>query len=356
MYERAYDMTTRGAGMRLTRRQVVGGVAGAGAAAMLPGASAFAQKGRTLNVIIQGFSLAIHMPQVIALQEGLPELGYSPAKMDRIESMQVITQSIVAGSAEAGDADVVSAMRASEVGANIRLIGMVYNSTSQVFVVNADKIKSYADFKDSNNAIALNSRGDFIYVLLAGVLAKHDLDIEDTTIIDMGGSGSRMRALLAGRVAAVPVHFDQAAEVVKQGNFKVLIEPWQEYKTWLSEPWLVPGAWADDKDNHRIAIDLNKAMIKSFRRANADYDYFAAGFRKYATVPDAAKVADEKLKPIWQKLSVDIRAWPNDGGFRREYFKELLPVYRKAAAIKGEPDLNRVVETRFVEQALQELG
>ena len=42
--------------------------------------------------------------------------------------------------------------------------------------------------------------------------------------------------------------------------------------------------------------------------------------------------------------------------FKREYFKELLPVYRKAGAIKGEPDLNSVIETRFVEQALQELG
>jgi hypothetical protein len=59
---------------------------------------------------------------------------------------------------------------------------------------------------------------------------------------------------------------------------------------------------------------------------------------------------------MWQKLSTEIRAWPNDGGFRREYFKELLPVYREARALKADPDLNRVVETRFVEQALQELG
>ena len=343
--------------MRTTRRQFLGTAAGAGAAAILPcGSHAVAQQGRALNIIIQGFSLAIHIPQVIALREGLPALGYAAPKVDRLESMQAITQSIVAGSAEVGDADVVSAMRASEVGANVRMIGMVYNSTSQVFVVNADKIKSYADFKNGSNAIALNSRGDFIYVLLSGVLSKHDIDIEDTTIVEMGGSGSRMRALLAGRVAAVPVHFDQAAEVVKQGNFKVLIEPWQEYKTWLSEPWLVPGAWADNKDNLRAAVDLNKAMIKSFRMANADYGYWANGFRKYATVPDAAKASDETLKPIWQKLSTAIKAWPNDGGFKREYFKDLLPVYRKAGAIRGAPDLNRVVETRFVEQALQELG
>src|SRR6476646_9015373 len=115
--------------MNLTRRQFALSASSLGAAALLPN-RAFAQKGRALNVIIQGFSLAIHMPQVIALHEGLPELGYAPARMDRIESMQVITQSIVAGSAEAGEADVVSAMRASEVGARVKMIGMVYNSTS----------------------------------------------------------------------------------------------------------------------------------------------------------------------------------------------------------------------------------
>ena len=70
----------------------------------------------------------------------------------------------------------------------------------------------------------------------------------------------------------------------------------------------------------------------------------------------AAKATDQTLKPIWQKLSVDIRAWPNDGGFKREYFKELLPVYRKAGAVKAEPDLNLAVEPRFVQQALDELG
>jgi len=89
-----------------------------------------AQQGRTLNFIIQGFSLAIHVPQVIAVcVKACRRSAMRQPKIDRIESMQVITQSIVAGSAEAGDADVVSAMRASEVGANVKMIGIVYNST-----------------------------------------------------------------------------------------------------------------------------------------------------------------------------------------------------------------------------------
>jgi NitT/TauT family transport system substrate-binding protein len=330
--------------------------AGAGAGFAIPYVPrAAAQAGRSLHLEIQGFSLAIHMPESIAINDELPKLGYGVAKVDRVESMQVITQSIVANSAEAADADVVSSLRATEAGADIRLIGLVYNSTSQVFVVNADKIKSYADFKDPNNAIALNSRGDFIYVMLSGVLGQNNIDINDTTIVEIGGSGSRMRALLGGRVAAVPVHFDQAAEIVKQGNFKVMIEPWKTYKAWYSEAWLVPGKWLDNKDNQRAAVDLNKAMITAFRGCNADYNYFAAGFRKYATVKDAAKISDEQLKPIWQKLSREIKAWPDDGGWSRENFKGLLPVYRKAAAVKADPDLNKVVETRFVEQALKEL-
>ena len=40
---------------------------------------------------------------------------------------------------------------------NASSVKLVYNSTSQVLVVNADKIKSYEDFKNPENAIALNS-------------------------------------------------------------------------------------------------------------------------------------------------------------------------------------------------------
>jgi NitT/TauT family transport system substrate-binding protein len=152
------------------------------------------------------------------------------------------------------------------------------------------------------------------------------------------------------------VHFDQAAEITKQGNYKILVEPWKVYDRWISEAWLVNRAWLDGKENQRTLVDLNKAMIKSFRRANAEYAYFAQGYRKYATVPNAAEVTDEVLKPIWQKLSTEIKAWPNDGGFKREYFKELLPVYRKAGAVKAEPDLGLAVEPRYVQQALDELG
>src|SRR3979411_1155472 len=101
--------------MTTSRRQVLKIAAGVGLAApRIP--RAFAPKGRSLPPETQGVSVAIHIPEVIAIREELPKLGYDAPKVDRIESMQVLTQSIVAGSAEAGDRDRVSAIRARQGG------------------------------------------------------------------------------------------------------------------------------------------------------------------------------------------------------------------------------------------------
>jgi NitT/TauT family transport system substrate-binding protein len=314
-----------------------------------------AQKNRALKAQILGFTLSIHVPAIMALNEGMQALGYSASDMKRIESMQVLTQSIVAGSAEVGESDVVSALRAGSVGADVKMVGMVYN-TSQVLVVNADKIKSYADFKNKDNAIALNSTGDFIYVMLSGIFERNGINIEDATVVDVGGSGSRMRALLGGRVAAVPVHFDQAADILKQGNYKVMVEPWKIYNPWLSEAWLVQGSWLKNADNVRAITDLLKATVTSFRKTNQSLSYFAEGYRKYATVKDAKTATEEQLRPVWEALSKQIKAWPDDGGFRLKYFEELLPVYVKAGTVKRGTNIAKTIDTQYMEKALKELG
>ena len=341
----------------ISRRRALQALAvGLGSTTLFSPSGAFAQAKRSLHLQTVGFTLGIHVPQYLAIRELLLQAGYAEPKVDRIESMQVIAQSIVAGSAEIGDTDVIASLRATEADANVSIVGLVYNSTSQVLLANADKIKSFADFKKPENSIALNSTGDFIYALVSGILSRHGIDVEDVTIIEIGGSGSRRNALLAGRVAAVPVHFDQADAVVKQGNYKVMVQPWTLYPRWFSEVWLVNRAWMSGEDNQRALVDFNKAMITAFRRATKDYSFFADGYRKYATIPGHADATDQVLRPIWQTLATEIHAWPEDGGFKREYFQELLPVYKKAHVLRGTINLDKAVEPRFVDQALQELG
>lgn len=344
--------------MTLTRRDLLkhAGMSLSSATILSYAPLSLAQKNRALKAQILGFTLSIHVPAIMALNEGMQALGYNASDMKRIESMQILTQSIVAGSAEVGESDVVSALRAGAAGADVKMVGMVYNNTSQVLVVNADKIKSYADFKNKDNAIALNSTGDFIYVMLSGIFERNGVNIEDATVVDVGGSGSRMRALLGGRVAAVPVHFDQAADILKQGNYKVMVEPWKIYNPWLSEAWLVQGSWLKNADNARAITDLLKATVTSFRKTNQSLSYFAEGYRKYATVKDANKATEEELRPVWETLSKQIKAWPDDGGFRQKFFEELMPVYVKAGTVKRGTNIAKTIDTQYMEKALKELG
>src|SRR5262249_13807832 len=136
----------------------------------------------------------------------------------------------------------------------------------------------------------------------------------------------------------------------------VMVEPWKVYSPWLSEAWLVTSSWLEKPENQRFAVDVLKCMLTAFRSANADFNYFANAYRKYATIDGAAKATDEQLKPIWPHLVNDIKAWPNDGGFHLAYFKQLVPFYQTAGVLRSGAKIDDLIEPRYLDQALKELG
>lgn len=345
--------------MTITRRHALGlfsATIGVGMGAGLGTALAQDKSKRVLNGHILGNTLAIHIPAIAGLNEGLPALGYAPPKLSRIDSMQVLTQSIIGRSAEIGEGDISSTIQASTMGADLKVIGLVYANASLVFVANADVVKDFADLQKPGVVVAVNSKGDWIHAMLTGPLNKRGVDPNKVTIVEIGGSGSRVQALLANRVQAVPVHFDQTPEILNKGNYKILLKPWEEYKVYIAECWIASGEWLKNKDNQRLAVDVQKATISSFRKANRDLGYFGDMYRKYSTIKDAAKMTDDQLKPVWETMSKTAHAWPDDGMFKREYFKELLPIYKSVGAFPKDPNIDALVDTSFTEQALKELG
>jgi NitT/TauT family transport system substrate-binding protein len=223
-------------------------------------------------------------------------------------------------------------------------------------VANADKVREFKDLEKPGITVAVNGKGDTTYTLLAGPLLKHGVDLKKINVVEIGGSGARMRALLAKRVDAVPVHFDQAAEMAKEGNFKVLLEPWKEYRVWINEVWAVNGAWLRKPENQRVAVDLMKATFTAFRRADFNLPWYVGEYRKYATLPDAGQATAEGLRPLWRRLVDEVKAWPRSVTLRVEDFRELLPVYKAADAITGAVKVEQVVDLSYAQQALKELG
>ena len=343
--------------MSITRRNLIKKAAAYGAAGSfgLCLQEAVAQSKRILKFNIVANSLGIHIPYMGALNEVLPTLGYGQPQIDRISRLETITQSVLSGSAEVGTGDAISILRAVQAGADLKIIGNCFMNTSLVFVANAKTIKTDQDLEKPNVTVAVNSIGDFTNVMLVRPLEKRGIDIKKVNVISMGGSGTRLRALVAGKIDAVPIHFDQAQQLVATGNFRILIEPWKEFDNFLGEVWIVSSAWLSKPENQRAGIDLLKAVILSFREAGRDPQWFASAYRKYGTDASMQKAPDAEIEQFRTTLAYTVKAWPADMRHRIAVYRELLPIYKEAGAINGDIDLDKVVDVSLVAQALKEL-
>ncbi|MGQ4274667.1 ABC transporter substrate-binding protein [Terrihabitans sp. B22-R8] len=343
----------------MSRRDVMRtGLAGMGMLALGPVSGAFAQSGRALKINTLASAAAVNVPMQAALRTELPQLaGFAAPEVRPTAKIPQIAQEVIAGSADLGDADVASTLSGAEAGADLKIIGLSYSNTSQVIVVNADKTKSLKDVAKDGGTIAVNSIGDFMYVMLLGVLAKRGIDASSVNFIEMGSSGDRARALLAGRVDAVPMHVEQAAALAKQGNFQVLVRPWEEYDNWFSAVIIASGKWLQADENKAAAVAVLKATLTSFRKTNEDYDWYKARVAEYASSKDLKAAGDDVLKPVWTTLTTEIKAFPGDmAPLTPDEFAKVLPVYQKAGALKGTVKLDQVIDRTYLEQALKEIG
>jgi NitT/TauT family transport system substrate-binding protein len=318
---------------------------------------AAAQSGRTLNIQLLGFSLGIHVPAIAAVSDGLPKMpGYAPPKLTRLNQVRLVTQILVGGGAEVGETDLPTVLAAVEAGADLKIVGKPYDSTSLVLLVNADTVRDLADLAKPETRVAIGARGEITHVLFVAPLLRRGLPVDRATIVEMPGSGTRVNALLSKRIDAAHLHFDQVPALMKQGNFKVLVEPWKDFPGWINEVWAVPGPWLGKPENQRAVVDLLKANLVAFRRASQDLAWYAEAYRAHATTKDAKAETADTLRPTWERLRGEIKAWPADMSFGLPAFQEVLPAYKAAGAIQGTVKLEQVVEPRYVAQAVRELG
>lgn len=342
----------------MNRRDLLRAGAGGLSALALGSGAALAAAPRTLKINTLASAAAVNVPMQSALRAGLGRIdGFAAAEVRPTAKIPQIAQEVVAGSVDLGDADVASTLAAAEAGADLKIIGLSYGNTSQVIVVNADKTKSLEDVAKTGGAIAVNSIGDFMYVMLIGVLQKRKIDPSSVNFIEMGSSGDRARALLAGRVDAVPMHVEQAAQLAQKGNFQILVRPWQEYDDWPSAVVMTTGAWLRDDANKAAAVAVLKAILTSFRQADDDYGWYKTQVAEYASSKELKAADDAFLKPVWSTLTTEIKAFPKTmDGLTAEQFGKVIPIYKQAGALKGTVDLGRLIDRAYLEQALKELS
>lgn len=312
---------------------------------------------RVLKVMSNANVAGIHVPGNVACRELIQTIGpYGPTDLSRLEKMTAITQILVGGGPDIVDGDTPSICAAVNAGANLKIVGQFYANVDLVFAANADQVQTLQDLTKPDVVVGINAPGDTVEAGLLGVLMKHNIDTDKVRRVALGGSSARMRALLAHRVHLVPIHADQADDIAKLGNFKVLIKPWEEYDFWSNEVWAVNGAWLERPENQRVVVDMMHAQLMANRRATNDFDWFARMFRKYSNDRDAPHWPDDRVRAEWTLLAKTVKAWPEPMPLNLADFNKLIPIYQKAGIVSAGASFDKIIEPRFLEEAQKRLA
>lgn len=343
----------------VTRRDVLKmGASGLLTASASPWARAIAaDTGRVLKINTLASVAAVNVPLQAGFHSELSRIpGFAVPNLQATAQISQIPQQVISGASEIGDSDVASTLAACEAGADLRIIGLSYNSSAEVVVANRDKHDSLASLA-KGSTIAVSGFGDFMYVMILGAFARQGLSTKNVTFVEMGSSGQRMRALLAGRVDAVPIQYEQVAEVATQGHYVALLEPWTVFKPWFSAVLMARQSWLDQEANKKAAVAVVKSALMAFRRTNRDYLWYKSQVQALASAKEMREANDATLKPVWQTLVKDINAFPNNmETLTVDEFSRIVPLYKTAGALKGTVDLHKVIDRTYLEQAIKELA
>ena len=340
----------------MTRRNAIRLIAGMPLAAGAAGFSGAAAAADSVKCINLGFVLGIHCPPTYGITDECPKLGLQ-VEMQRFQRMRDVTQTITGGTGDIGVSEPILLLHSRQAGNDLVMIGNYYLHTTLVVVVNTDFIQSWKDLEKPDVTVGINNQGDITQVMIIGGFLKNGGDLAKVKWADVGGSGTRLKALISKRVQASVVHFDQVPEIQKTGNYKVVLVPHKEYDPWVNEVVFARGDWLKNEANRKKAVTFMKGIIMASRRATADFAYFRNSFVKLATLKEKDTMPEAEMRAYWNTLANDIGVWPADNRFRVSNLEKLLPYYRAAKAIEDKPiNLAAAMDPGIVTQALKELG
>jgi ABC-type nitrate/sulfonate/bicarbonate transport system substrate-binding protein len=171
-----------------------------------------------------------------------------------------VIAAVGAGQAEIGDAPPLVGLQAQQAGLDVKAFAMSQPRTDDVFV-GKRSITSLAQLRGASIGV-LTTRG-LNGIEVARVLQVANLEQSDVRVIVVGGQTVRVAALIAGRVDAGPISFDNYRAALQPNGFNLLYNYATQMPNLLrSFLWAKPS-WINA--NRDVAAAINEALLRSFR-------------------------------------------------------------------------------------------
>lgn len=181
-------------------------------------------------------------------------------EVKHVSSPANVIAAVGAGQADIGDAPPLVGLQAQQAGLAIKAFAMSQDRTDDVFV-GKPAISSLAQLKGATIGV-LTTRG-LNGIQVAQILNVAKLAPSDVTVQFVGGQTVRVAALIAGRIDAGPISFDNYRAALQPAGFHQLYNYASQMPNLLrSFLWAKP-AWISA--NPDVAVAFNEALVRSFR-------------------------------------------------------------------------------------------
>ncbi len=201
------------------------------------------------------------------------------AKLIYMEGGRLSIQSLLSGSTQFMTGDAVSALTAVGAGADIVLLASAKNILPYVFAVSKE-IKRAEDLK--GRIVAISQIGGRAGEVARMVIKNMGLDPDrDVTYLAVGGTMSRLAALVGGKVQAAPIARGMVPTAEEKGLKILEVE---------AIPLIVDALWTVRRyaeENPEMVSRVLKAYVKGTATIIKDRSKTLEVLRKYMRVSDA---------------------------------------------------------------------
>ncbi len=258
-------------------------------------------------------------------------------------------RAVLSGNAEfGGGIGTFSVLSAVDAGADLRVIGSWSPLPDYNVVIAADKGSKIVDL--AGKVIASSGPGALPDQLPRILMRKHKVDASKSRFIQVGGHPARLQAVLGGRADATLVNTITAIDAI-QGHRVNLIAKIAEEFPMLGYVWNV----------------ARSSSIKDPRLAAAFQVLTTAGIRGSRFVmenPDeAAAILNERVSSIKLDLAKRVvrdlnsdNVWGGDGGIDPRIAEFTAKTGAELGILKNPIPPSVLVDSRFVDAAMKELG
>ena len=259
---------------------------------------------------------------------------------------QVVMAAMVSGQAQVLEFSVQGTLSSVNNGVNLQAFALA-QPRQDYAMIGRPNIKTLADLRGAKigvlDTVGINGVQATLALQAAGLTQK------DANIIQVGGQGARVSALVAGRIDATMVGFSNYLQLKSQGYNLLYSYTKEQPNLWDDVLWASPTWLSQNAD---IATAINEAVLESFR-------WFDNPANKQAYVDAstaAVKGLDASLAGQMYDVYTQNTMYPPNTILTTDGLSFNQDAFVKAGSLPKALPMSQVCNTTYAQQALQAVG